>query len=492
MRMINRAKKSDINQKSIKSKFVRFVLVIFTLILGVIVVSNIQSSISYNTYKRTFNTFYDLEQFYTECELMNVYMKNYIYSTDSDEFALYKTHSDTSHIIINRLKSGYNNKYSFRFSLLENTVITYNELVDVIISSENNSHKQSEYDSADRINELIQNTSQEYTKLVTSQMKLDQDMLLESGRLNFITSIVIFICLFIILVVFSISSVKGITLPLEVMIKNINLIKSGKFNIESIYSKNREIHILLSAFREMTINLDNYIKQIKQQSKIEKQLIKQENENLKITKLLSETKLRVLQGQMNPHFLFNTLSMTSKLAYIEGAHKTSELMICTASLLRYSMEMCGQTSNLALEINCLNNYFDIQRKRAGDRISFFIQQTEDFKDISMPGMILQPIIENCVVHGLENKISDGFVNVEIWRNCDRVIITVEDNGKGIDEDMLNRLNETGYINSEKGGLGLANIKERLKLFYSSDFLFVVDSNTECGTVIMLDIPVSNV
>ncbi|MGL1894279.1 MAG: histidine kinase [Spirochaetaceae bacterium] len=480
------------DKMSIKTKIVRFILVIFILVLSVIIISYTQSYLSYKIYRSTFNNYNDLEQFYNECELMNASMKNYIYSNNHKEFDNYLEHSENTHLIITRLRNSYNSKFSFRFGLLENMIQTYSEKVNKIIGLNNEYLPQDDYDTVDRLNQLIQETNQEFTKILTKQMKQDQELVYRSGRLNLFISIFIFFILLIILGIFSVTSVRGITGPIEVMIKNIQLIKNGQFIIKNISSNNSEINILITAFEDMAENLHDYIKKIKEKSKIEQQLITQENDNLKMTRLLSETKLLVLQGQMNPHFLFNTLSMISKLAYIEGAHKTSELMVSTANLLRYSMEMCTKKSNLALEINCVKNYFDIQRRRVGGRISFSIQHTEEFDNIIIPGMILQPIIENCVVHGLKDKIRNGIVDIEIWRNNDRIIISIEDNGIGVDEELLNKLNNIGYISSKKGSLGLSNIKERLKLFYSSDYLFVIDSNPECGTVIMLDIPVTYV
>ena len=237
----------------------------------------------------------------------------------------------------------------------------------------------------------------------------------------------------------------------------------------------------------MAVRINDFIDQIKEKSKIEKQLIETENENLRITKNLTESQLIALQEQMNPHFLFNTLSMISKQAYIEGANITSELMICTANLLRYSMEMSSKISNLSLELESINNYFDIQKRRMGNRVDFRVEADGDFESVKIPGMILQPLVENCILHGIKDMIKNAVISLEVRKIQDRIVITVEDNGNGIEAELLEKLNNRNNIENNRR-IGLQNLKKRLNLCYGEDYLFFIESDQECGTVVTLNIP----
>nr|WP_275950534.1 sensor histidine kinase [Clostridium sp. MCC353] len=229
------------------------------------------------------------------------------------------------------------------------------------------------------------------------------------------------------------------------------------------------------------------IRHVQEKSQLENQLLEKENENLKVKELLIETELKVLQGQMNPHFLFNTLSLISKMAYLEGAEKTSELMETTTDLLRYSLDKSNSVSDLYSEIESVKNYIKIQEVRFGHRIKFELSVGNHIPKVIMPGMIIQPLIENAVIHGVKNMVSGAHVLVSVKRGGDKVYILVEDNGTGMDSSRL----EAVQSGVEEKSIGINNVRKRLELFFGIKPVLSIESAVQCGTAVTVELPVSN-
>ena len=194
-------------------------------------------------------------------------------------------------------------------------------------------------------------------------------------------------------------------------------------------------------------------------------------------------------NQINPHFLFNTLNMIYKMAYQEGAMQTSELMEKTSQLLRYGLDSANKISDLHKELKAIENYNYIQEKRYGGRIHFLIEQEEDVENIAMPSMILQPLVENAVTHGLKDVTEDGEVSIEVGSYQDEVIISIADNGVGISPQKLEKLilNDFQVDEDERSHLGLYNVTKRLKAFFHDRVKIIVDSDIDCGFEITIRI-----
>ncbi|MBF9017294.1 MULTISPECIES: histidine kinase [unclassified Oceanispirochaeta] len=460
--------------RSLRSRFTRFVLIIFILIFIIALYSNLQSFKFWQEYRRTFTQFDELSHFYAEVKLMNYSMKNYIYSHDPLDVEVFQNHYDAASISLDKLMDYEDEELQFRYGLLRNMIQTYKENEEL--------YSQSSYDSQDRLAMLIDETYPQYALLVTNEMNLEKERMLESWKSQLLITLCILCLLILLTSVFVIQSLRSITSPIEKMIVNINRIKTGQFDIRNVQSDSREIRILLESFETMAEELQTHIEQIHEKSRIEKELIKQENENLRITSVLAETKLNALQGQMNPHFLFNTLSLISKMAYVEGAEKTSELMVKTASLLRYSLDMCGKTSSLDQEMVCVENYIQIQEPRVGDRILFITESCGNLKGIEIPGMVLQPLVENCVVHGVKDLIRDAEISVKITVSPSQINIQIQDNGPGFPQHILDGFSNDKDI-LQSSSIGLSNVRERLRIFYKNDFSMSLSN--EGGSVIRI-------
>ena len=268
-----------------------------------------------------------------------------------------------------------------------------------------------------------------------------------------------------------------------------NRIKKGAYDLTQISNTNKEMNVLCLALEDMADSIEKNIQYENEKARLERRVLEQQNDNLRKDELLAQSELRILQNQINPHFLFNTLNMIDKKAYSEGAYETSELMEKTSQLLRYGLDNASKISSLKKEIKAIYNYNYIQEKRYGDRIRFLMDIEEDLPDIPMPSMVLQPLVENAVSHGLQDIIEDGEAVIEVSRLNDEIMISVSDNGTGMPADELEKLilNDFRMSSDERSHLGLYNVTRRLKAFYGDGVRIIVNSLEECGFEINIQI-----
>jgi signal transduction histidine kinase len=226
-------------------------------------------------------------------------------------------------------------------------------------------------------------------------------------------------------------------------------------------------------------------------STLRRKLLEAENENLRINKILIQAKLQSLQAQMNPHFLFNTLSMISQIAAMEKAGETEKLIEVITFILRYGLDKSNRMSTLHEEIECARNYLYIQRMRFGDRINFELILDDNLPNTMLPGMLLQPLMENAVLHGVQEMLNGAVVTVAVRRKKGVLCLSVEDNGKGIPGEKLEAyLNSDSYPDenaSEENHVGIINAKKRLEILYGTMASFHIESTEDVGTLVTITI-----
>lgn len=255
--------------------------------------------------------------------------------------------------------------------------------------------------------------------------------------------------------------------------------------------KRDEIAVVTRAFNEMVTSLIELIGEIKSQSDLEKKLQEQELQNLTMKNFLREAELHALQSQINPHFLYNTLNAGVQLAGIEGAERTAEFIDNLAHLLRYNLKKFGGSVTLREEIDNLNRYFQILQTRFGqDRFTFIQNIDPAALVVSIPNLTLQPLVENSFIHGLEDLERPGRIELHVTDETDFVRIVIRDNGKGIPPQKLAELNSGQKVAGHTTGIGLQNVRERLKLFFNEDGLMQIESKEDIGTTITLKLPKS--
>ncbi|MCR5420836.1 MAG: histidine kinase [Lachnospiraceae bacterium] len=204
---------------------------------------------------------------------------------------------------------------------------------------------------------------------------------------------------------------------------------------------------------------------------------------------LAQQKMEILayRNQINPHFLYNTLSCMRDMALINDQNDIAEMAMSLSDIFRYAVK----ASNIVTvqdEVSYIAKYALIIEYRFMGKIKITTDVDNDVLDKPIIRFFLQPLVENSVFHGLERKMGPGFVCVRITSSGERLNITIEDDGCGMDEETLVGLKDQIINPRENGGIGLSNIVQRLHLFYNDDYTFDIDSVIDKGTVIRLSLP----
>lgn len=200
---------------------------------------------------------------------------------------------------------------------------------------------------------------------------------------------------------------------------------------------------------------------------------------------LAQAELRALRMQLQPHFLFNALNSISSLQ-LEDTAAAQQMTARLGDFLRLTLDGAGaQAVPLRRELEFLRCYLDIERVRFGRRLTTAIEVEPDALEAQVPNLILQPLVENAIRHGLAPRAAPGHIRVKAARGDGRLEISIEDNGRGL------QANGDGSSNSHHGvhhGVGLANTRARLRQFYGEDFQFELANAEAGGLVVRLSLP----
>lgn len=275
----------------------------------------------------------------------------------------------------------------------------------------------------------------------------------------------------------------SITRPILKLTQAAKELSRGRFDLQIEVESNDEISFLAKMFDRMRININNLISEIQQKAQLEKEL--QQNKLL-----LQESQLRSLQSQINPHFLFNTLNTLSKKAYLEGSEETSDLLVSVADLLRYNLKRLDRSVTLYDEVKVLRQYIEIQRARFTERLQFHSEIDEACLHVQIPGLTLQPIVENAVIHAVEPEENGGAIWFRIIDSGEWVTIEFEDDGPGMTELKIKQILEEHLVETEghSTGIGFSNVVRRLRLFYGLEDVIGIESGSGRGTKVILKIP----
>jgi two-component system LytT family sensor kinase len=196
-------------------------------------------------------------------------------------------------------------------------------------------------------------------------------------------------------------------------------------------------------------------------------------------RLLMQARLDALTSQINPHFLFNTLNSVSSLIRT-NPHQARMVVYQLSNILRRLLRKHDNFSSLREELNFVDDYLAIEVVRFGDKLKFRKDVEPAALEMQLPSMLLQPLIENCIKHGLSSKIEGGSITLRARRVEQRLHLLVEDDGVGIAEAEMATLLESG--------IGVSNVNERLKVLFGSDYRMWIDSKPGQGTRIEIEVP----
>ncbi|MFW9332628.1 histidine kinase [Paenibacillus polymyxa] len=270
---------------------------------------------------------------------------------------------------------------------------------------------------------------------------------------------------------------RSITGPVGRLVGLAKRIATGDLNIEPQPRRDDELGVLADAILQMSADLSI--------------LIEKDKQSLEMRRLVKELELLALQNQINPHFLFNTLNVLSKLAILEGAEKTSDLIVSLSNLLRYSLQKLDKPVTLQEELDHISEYVTIQQARFRDRIRFDLHFDASVLQQQIPALTIQPFIENAFLHGVADMENGAIITLTLSRAGEDVQIEISDNGKGMTEETrlsVLRL-EGGAESSSSTGLGMQNVFRRLQLFYEKEGMVEIRSHIGLGTTITIRIPV---
>ena len=195
--------------------------------------------------------------------------------------------------------------------------------------------------------------------------------------------------------------------------------------------------------------------------------------------LLLAAKIEALASQINPHFLFNTLASISSLIRTEP-DTARTVIIKLSGLLRRLLRSHQHFISLREELESIDEYLDIEVVRFGPKLTVVKEISADTYDIVVPSMILQPLVENAIKHGLSRKIDAGSIVIRSRREHGRVVIEIEDDGMGF---VLDRLEQP-----MSSGIGLANVRERLRVIYGATYQLTLTSEPGKGTIARIEVP----
>lgn len=287
--------------------------------------------------------------------------------------------------------------------------------------------------------------------------------------------------------------IRSFTRPLERLAEKAKEVGRGNFGIdlEDPVSED-EVGTVTGAFNQMIVSINDYVLRIRENAETE---IRMKEKELAMENLLKDAQLKYYQAQINPHFLFNTLNAGQQLAMMEDAERTYEFIENMASFFRYRLRRNGEESTLGEEIALIDSYMYIMNVRYSNEIHLEKDIDTGLTDIAFPGMVLQPVVENALRHGLGGVEWEKHIWFTVAGEGGDAVIQIRDNGAGISEERLQELNMGGMAPAEPSadsgnGVGLFNVRERLRLYFDREDVMEIESEGEgLGTLITIRVPI---
>jgi sensor histidine kinase YesM len=252
-----------------------------------------------------------------------------------------------------------------------------------------------------------------------------------------------------------------LTRPLSEMVRTAAEITRGNLDAPDIaLSGPDELIFLERSMNQMKASLREWISATIRNAELEKKLNRRELEKARAKRELDHAKFLLLQTQMNPHFLFNTLNTISRTALFERAEATVGLIEKLAKIFRYTLEYRDDVT-LGGELEFVSQYLAIQEARFGERVRSSVRCPAEFLELRIPPLIIQPFVENAIIHGLEPLEEGGQIEVKVYSRQGRVVISIADTGVGMDAGR-----------TESGAhIGIKNARDRLNLYYGGEARF---------------------
>lgn len=254
----------------------------------------------------------------------------------------------------------------------------------------------------------------------------------------------------------------------------------GNFEIKESIEGNDEIAGLYKNLYTMVDSIKNlinevYVKEIEQKKLIVKQ---------------KDAEFKMLASQINPHFLYNTLETIRMRAFCNGDRELADIVKKLGKIMRRNLEVTNEVVTLKSELDMIQNYLEIQSLRFKGKVEYDFRLEVDPEEYLILPLLLQPIVENAFVHGLESSTKLGKIEVSIYDEVGYLIVEISDNGVGITKEKLDYINGKldNYQNNNKKSIGISNVNERIKMFYGEEYGLYILSSLDIGTKVIILLP----
>ncbi len=265
-----------------------------------------------------------------------------------------------------------------------------------------------------------------------------------------------------------------ITIPIQKLEKSVNAIEAGELDTEVYMGGSYEIRHLGRSIGDMAKRIKELMEDI-----VAEHESKRRNE------------FDILQSQINPHFLYNTLDIIVWMIENEQKQEAVKVVTALARFFRISLSKGRSIITVKDELEHVRNYLMIQQMRFKNKFVFQIEAKEDVLNLVSLKLMLQPLVENAIYHGMEFMDGDGEICVEVYREAQELRFLVRDNGLGMTEKQVEALlGEEHHVSSKRGsGIGVKNVMERIKLYFGDDYGLSIWSEPDEGTTITIRLPV---
>jgi two-component system sensor histidine kinase YesM len=286
---------------------------------------------------------------------------------------------------------------------------------------------------------------------------------------------------FAITIVLSVVVSTRISRPIKQLRSSMQAVEQGNFDIQADIRSANEIGELGKDFNIMITEIKKLLKRITEQQEQKR-----------------KSELKALQMQINPHFLYNTLDSVIWMAEGKKQEEVIAMSSALARLFRLSISRGKEIIDVASEVEHVANYLTIQKIRYKDKLDYRLEVPQEIMGFKTVKIILQPLVENAIYHGIKNKAGTGIVTISGSRTADGIELTVHDDGVGMDPERLERLrqsladgqkDEDADLSSPHSGLGVHNVDERIKLYFGPGYGLSYESAEDRGTLVRIHLPV---
>lgn len=296
------------------------------------------------------------------------------------------------------------------------------------------------------------------------------------NKVNFIGLVIVTVMLLAIVSAVVLSSIIAnfITKPLIKLTYTVNRIEDGNLDIGYHPAPSNEIGVLSRGIQEMMLRIKILLTQVQEEQEKKR-----------------SAELAVLQSQIKPHFLYNTLFSIKQLCEMEENKDAAKMVTALSNFYRISINKGNEIIPISLEIEHIRNYLHIQQMRYGEDFIFDIDMDPDIMNCNIVKLTLQPIIENAIYHGMKQKRGQGLIRIWGQLANQEIRLYVEDNGKGMSEEDVKAINRSLRDEIDSGntlGFGIGNVNKRLQLNYGAFYGLLYQHRTSGGVIVMIRIP----